>query len=159
MTLGLTPSQTVGPFLHIGLPNASETVPADAPGALRVHGQVLDGAGEPLPDALVEIWAAGGLFGRCDTGGGGYELIAARPHPVDGQAPHFALSVFARGLLKRVVTRMYLPDEVDANASDQVLHGVPEERRATLVALAEADGSFRFDIRLQGDRETVFFEP
>jgi protocatechuate 3,4-dioxygenase alpha subunit len=159
VTGGLTPSQTVGPFLHIGLPNAAEAVPAGSPGSVRVYGRVLDGAGEPVPDALVEFWEAGGLFARSDTLGEGFDVVVSKPAPLEGQAPHFAISVVARGLLKRVVTRMYFPDESTANAADPVLMGVPEARRATLVAAREGDGSLRFDIRLQGDGETVFFEP
>jgi protocatechuate 3,4-dioxygenase, alpha subunit len=159
VTAGPTPSQTVGPYLHIGLPEAAEAVPAGSPGSVRVRGQVLDGAGEPVPDALVELWEAGGLFARSDTRGEGFEVVVSKPTPLDGQAPHFAVSVFARGLLKRVVTRMYFPDEAAANAADPVLAGVPEARRGTLVAVPEPDGSLRFEIRLQGDGETVFFEP
>jgi protocatechuate 3,4-dioxygenase, alpha subunit len=82
----------------------------------------------------------------------------AVPWPAGGlQAPHLEVGVFARGLLKRVVTRMYFPDEIDANAADPVLRGIEEGRRETLVATAEPDGSLQFDIRLQGDSETVFF--
>ena len=79
------------------------------------------------------------------------------PAPRDDQAPHLAVSVFARGLLKRAVTRMYFPDEVEANAADPVLSGVEEGRRSTLVAVPEPDGSLRFDVHLQGPGETVFF--
>jgi len=148
----LTPSQTVGPFLTIALGPV-----AMRDGDVRIHGRVLDGAGELLPDALVEISAPGGSFGRSDTRDGGFELLAVKPEPPDGQAPHLAVSVFARGLLKRVVTRMYFPDEAEANMADPVLSGVDEGRRSTLVAVREPDGSLRFDVHLQGPDETVFF--
>jgi protocatechuate 3,4-dioxygenase, alpha subunit len=159
-----TPSQTVGPYLTIGLVGriGPELVPG---GPVRVHGWVLDGAGEAVPDALVEIWQANadgsyrnGLFGRSDTRDGGrFEFLTVKPPVCDDQAPHLEISVFARGLLKRVVTRMYFPDDL-ANSTDGVLARVPKERRSTLVALSEEDGSLRFDIRLQGEGETVFFE-
>ena len=151
-----TPTQTVGPYLSIGLAGriGGELVPG---GPVRVHGVVTDGAGVPVPDAIVEAWqAAERLFGRSDTRDGGrFELVTVKPGTFDGQAPHLEISVFARGLLKRVVTRMYFPGEVE---DDPVLSRVPPERRATLVAVPEEDGSLRFDIRLQGDGETVFFE-
>jgi protocatechuate 3,4-dioxygenase alpha subunit len=153
MTLGLTPSQTVGPYLHIGLPDVQPG------GAVVIRGRVLDGAGEALPDATVELWHGDGIFGRSDTRAGRFELVVSKPSGSDGRAPHFAVSVFARGLLQRVVTRMYFPDEAETNAADPVLAAVPAERRETLVAVAEPDGSLLFDIRLQGDGETVFFEP
>jgi protocatechuate 3,4-dioxygenase alpha subunit len=163
MSLGITPSQTVGPYLHIGLPEWRELVPAGTPGALRIRGIVLDGADEPVPDALIEAWDAAGRFARSDTRDGGrFELVVVKPAAVawpDGglQAPHLEVGVFARGLLKRAVTRLYFPDEVEANASDPVLAGVDPARRATLVAVADGDGLLRFDIRLQGGGETVFF--
>jgi protocatechuate 3,4-dioxygenase alpha subunit len=151
-----TPSQTVGPYLSIGLVGriGPELVSG---GPVRLHGVVTDGEGVPVPDAVVEVWQAGeGLFGRSDTRDGGrFEFVTVKPGVVDGQAPHLEISVFARGLLKRVVTRMYFPGEVE---DDPVLSRVPPERRATLVAVPEEDGSLRFDIRLQGDGETVFFE-
>ena len=149
---GVTPSQTVGPFLTIALgPIAMRD------GHVRIHGRVLDGAGEPVPDALVEISAPGGSFGRSDTRDGAFELLGVKPEQKDGQAPHLAVSLFARGLLKRVVTRLYFPDEPEANAIDPVLSGVDGARRSTLVAVLEPDGSLRFDIHLQGPHETVFF--
>ena len=155
MSLGITPSQTVGPYLHIGLPESREA----APGGVRVSGLVLDGAGEPVPDALVEAWDASGAFARSDTRDGGrYELVVAKPARFGDQAPHLDVGVFARGLLKRVVTRLYFPDEAEANAADPVLAAVDPGRRSTLVAVPGADGSLRFDIRLQGDGETVFFQ-
>jgi protocatechuate 3,4-dioxygenase, alpha subunit len=153
-----TPSQTVGPFFGFALPyeRDHELVAPDAPGAVRVEGQVLDGAGEPVPDALVEIWE-GKLFGRCGTDPeGAFHFVVAKPSPTPGQAPHLNLTVFARGLLRHLVTRLYFPDERDANDSDPVLAAVEEDRRDTLVARDE-NGVLRFDIRLQGDGETAFF--
>jgi len=160
---GITPSQTVGPYLHIGLLESRELVARDAPGAMRIHGVVLDGAGEPVPDALIELWDAFGAFGRSDTRADGhFELVAAKPASVpwpEGglQAPHLDVGVFARGLLKRVVTRLYFPDEVEANAADPVLAAVHPARRETLVAVPDGPGAIRFDIRRQGEGETVFF--
>ena len=163
--LGRTPSQTVGRFLSIGL--VGRIAPELAPGGpVRVWGRVYDGAGEPVPDALVEVWQANlegsyraGLFGRSDTRDGGrFEFVTVKPRMVDDQAAHLEISVFARGLLKRVVTRMYFPGDLE-NEIDPVLARVPRERRSTLVAVAQEDGSLRFDIRLQGEGETVFFEP
>jgi protocatechuate 3,4-dioxygenase, alpha subunit len=179
----LTPSQTVGPFFHYALPYdpGPRLVPDDAPGAVRLSGVVLDGDGAPVPDALVEIWQAGpdgkfceqpGVydeptafrgFGRCETGAdGGYHFLTLRPVGVptlDGtpQAPHIAMSVFARGMLRRVVTRVYFDDEPEANAADPLLQDLPADRVATLVA-ARADGGYRFDVRIQGDQETVFLD-
>lgn len=179
-----TPSQTVGPFFSIGLSgkDGPYAVAEGEPGSFWVRGTVLDGAGEPVPDALVEIWQAdpsghyhhpedpaagdGSFrgFARCGTDKAGrYAILTVRPGPVPGpggttQAPHLAISVFARGLLDRVVTRMYFPDEADANAADPVLSLVTDPAaRATLVAVAEGDG-YRFDIRLQGEHETLFFD-
>jgi protocatechuate 3,4-dioxygenase, alpha subunit len=157
----ITPSQTVGPYFSLGLldPPASELVP----GGIRVTGRVLDGAGQPVPDAMVEIWQADeeGRYrpdfgwGRsgCDDEGR-YSFVTCKPGPVGGQAPHLTVMVFARGLLKPVLTRMYFPDEEDANTSDRVLSAVKDAD--TLIARAAGDG-FEFDIRLQGDAETVFF--
>jgi protocatechuate 3,4-dioxygenase, alpha subunit len=155
----ITPSQTVGPYFTLGLLDANELV-ADG---LRITGRVLDGAGEPVPDAIVEIWQADeeGRYrpdfgwGRsgCDADGR-YSFTTCKPGAVDGQAPHLTMLVFARGLLKPVLTRMYFPDEEEANARDPVLSAVDDP--TTLVARSVADG-LEFDVRLQGDGETVFF--
>jgi protocatechuate 3,4-dioxygenase, alpha subunit len=166
--LGITPSQTVGPFFSIGLPWAEGpyAVPDGTPGAVWLRGRVLDGAGNPVPDALLETWqstvdeAGGRGFARCGTDDDGhYGILFAKPGPDGtGQAPHLAMSVFARGLLDRVVTRIYFDDEADANGSDPVLSAVPtKELRETLLARRSADG-YTFDIRLQGEGETVFFD-
>ncbi len=182
MSDAYTPSQTVGPFLAIGLPwpDGEQVVPAGTPGAFAITGRVLDGAGAPVPDAMVETWqadpdgrfdhpddprgAAGGGFrgfGRSATDqGGGYRIVTVKPGRLptrDGgtEAPHLDVSVFARGLLDRVVTRIYFDDE--DNSGDPVLASVDPDRRATLVAVAGPDG-YRFDVVLQGQRETVFFD-
>ena len=159
-----TPSQTVGPFFEAALPwPEGPVVVADG---FWIRGTVLDGAGEAVPDALVETWQADPDgryhgdrgFGRCPTdAAGGWAVRTVQPGPVDGQAPHLAVSVFARGLLNRVVTRVYFPDDAEARGTDPVLASVDPDRRATLVATPAADG-YRFDVRLQGDGETVFFD-
>jgi protocatechuate 3,4-dioxygenase, alpha subunit len=157
-----TPSQTVGPFFSFGLCSrpTNEVVPG---GTLRIEGRVLDGAGEGVPDAMVEVWQAGpdgryrgdGGWGRCGTDAEGrYAFTTERPGSVDGQAPHLVVLVFARGLLKPVLTRLYLPGA--SQRTDTVLASLPVEQRDTLVARTDAD-VVRFDVRLQGDRQTVFF--
>jgi protocatechuate 3,4-dioxygenase, alpha subunit len=163
--LGLTPSQTVGPFFGIGLPwdGGPFAVPPGAPGASWLRGRVFDGAGELVPDALLETWQTTGEgrgFARVGTGpDGSYAILFSKPGPDGtGQAPHLAMSVFARGLLDRVVTRVYFDDEPDANAADPVLTSITEPAlRATLIAVSAGDG-YRFDIRLQGEGETVFLD-
>ena len=157
----VTPSQTVGPYFSLGLlePPANELVP----GGLTITGRVVDGAGEPVPDAMVEIWQADedGRYrsdfgwGRsgCDEEGR-YAFVTCKPGRVEGQAPHLTMMVFARGLLKPVLTRMYFPDEEDANARDGILSALDDV--STLVARPTGDG-LEFDIRLQGEAETVFF--
>ncbi len=183
MSLPLTPSQTVGPFLHLAMvsPDGRYVVPERTTGAVRISGRVFDGAGEPVPDAVVETWqadadgrfahpddprgpAAAGFrgFGRCPTDTDGrYSIVTVKPGPLptpDGgvEAPHLDVSVFARGLLDRLVTRIYFPDE-PANETDPVLLSIPEPRlRDTLIAVSTVDG-LQFDIHLQGEHETVFF--
>lgn len=182
----LTPSQTIGPFFAYALtPRAyggrelfTEQVATEGMEGerIRVEGRVFDGDGAVVSDAMIEIWQADGQgrfnaagnagftgFGRCETSAEGvyfFETVrpGALPMP-DGapQAPHLGVSVFARGLLIRLMTRIYFSDE-PANASDPVLALVPAERRGTLIAQRDADGVFRLDIRLQGEGETVFFE-
>ena len=182
----LTPSQTAGPFLTIGLtdgPITNRLVDESDPRAVRISGVLLDGAGDPVSDGLVEIWQANAAgryahptddreeipledgfwgFGRSATSkAGSFEFVTVKPGGVpwvDGrlQAPHLLVGVFARGLLRRVVTRLYFPDEEKANAEDPVLQGLEPEERTTLVARAE-DGALRFDIVLQGARQTTFF--
>jgi protocatechuate 3,4-dioxygenase, alpha subunit len=172
---GLTPSQTVGPFLHLVLawPDGPFVVPEGTAGGRWITGRVIDGAGAPVVDALVETWQADGEgrydsagfrgFGRCPTDAEGrWGVYTVKPGPVPApgggrQAPHVAVSVFARGLLDRVVTRIYFDDEADANGADAVLAQVDRARRPTLVARTTSEG-YRFDLRLQGDDETVFFD-
>jgi protocatechuate 3,4-dioxygenase, alpha subunit len=183
-SLELSPSQTVGPYLAIGLlwPDGPDVVPLGTPGTIRVFGQLYDGDGNVVPDGLIETWQAdpdgrfdhpddprGAVrregfrgFGRCPTGPNGeWEIRTLKPGPVpasDGSqlAPHLDVSVFARGLLDRLVTRIYFGDEEAANATDPVLAEVPAERRSTLIAQPSAEG-YRLDLRLQGEGETVFF--
>ncbi len=186
--LGLTPSQTVGPFLHIGLPwpDGPDVVPIGTPGRITIRGRVLDGAGVPLPDALVETWQAdpdgrfdhpddprGAVpgppgfraFGRSGTDiDGAYVIHTLRPGPLpapDGgvEAPHVNVTVLARGLLDRLVTRIYFPEERQANAADPVLTALGDRpERATLFAVPAGEDEYRFDIHLQGPDETVFFQ-
>ncbi len=161
MALPATPPQTIGPFFHVALdvPGRERLVSADHPAALHIRGRVLDGAGQPVVDALLELWdAEGGRFGRCATDGdGGFAFHAVKPRPPRGEAPHLHLRVFARGLLDGLATRIYLPDEERANGADPVLALIPDPaRRASLIARSEG-GSLRFDVHLQGEHETVFF--
>jgi protocatechuate 3,4-dioxygenase, alpha subunit len=154
-----TPSQTVGPFFAIGLCRESqrELVPG---GAVEIEGRVLDGAGAPVPDAVVELWQpgeAGTRWGRSGTDEEGrFEFLTEKPAAADGGAPAIDVLLFARGLLKHLVTRIYFPDEAAANGADPVLAALAPAERETLIA-AEEDGRLRFDIRLQGDQQTVFF--
>ena len=160
----LTPSQTVGPFFGVGLPfeKGEQLAPPGSAGVMRIEGQVLDGKGEPVPDALLEIWQPGTGFGRARTDSeGAFSFTTRKPGAVpapDGrvQAPHFNVTVFARGLLRHLVTRLYFPDETEANAADPVLNLVEPARRETLIA-KNCGGVLHFDVRLQGERETVFF--
>jgi protocatechuate 3,4-dioxygenase alpha subunit len=185
--LGTTPSQTVGPFFGFALPwaDGAELVAPDDPAAIEIEGRVFDGEGAPVDDALVEIWQANrhgryahpedarvelpledgfSGFGRCPTDAEGrFAFVTVKPGRVPGrdgraQAPHLGVSVFARGLLKRVVTRLYFPDEHEANAADPVLASIEDPRaRSTLVARQTAPGRLRFDVHLQGPDETAFF--
>lgn len=143
-----TPAQTVGPFFGFALPfpDGADACAAQEPGAVRIEGQVLDGAGDPVPDAILEL-AQGEQFARCRTDPEGVFHFTVS-EPAEG---YFDLAVFARGLLRHVATRMYLPGR-----EDRVPREVDPARRETLVA--RADGAvLHFDVRLQGDRETVFF--
>jgi protocatechuate 3,4-dioxygenase alpha subunit len=169
---GTTPSQTVGPFFSFGLCDREThlVVPEGSDGAVRIAGRVIDGSEVGVPDAMVEIWQAApdGVYrndfgwGRSGTDGeGAFSFVTVKPGPVTSDAgvlaPHLSVLVFARGLLKPLLTRMYFPDEPEANAADPVLAGIEDDAvRATLVAVVEEPG-FRFDIRLQGAGETAFF--
>ena len=180
-----TPSQTVGPFLRIGLVHGEkQNVLADertASKRIRLAGVVYDGNGNPIEDALLEIWQAdaNGIyphsadprhneadshfrgFGRADNkDGGSYEFHTIKPGGRDRHAPFINLHLFARGMLLHAQTRIYFADE-PANATDPVLLSVPIERRATLLARLKEEGEipvYRFDIHMQGKQETVFFE-
>ncbi|MGO1399328.1 MAG: protocatechuate 3,4-dioxygenase subunit alpha [Brevibacterium yomogidense] len=176
-----TPAQTIGPFYGFALEyeHGNELVPVGSARAVRLHGTVTDGAGTPVPDALLEIWQAdesgaipdveGSLlrdgftftgFGREGTdGSGNFTLSTVDPGPTQpGSAPFISLCVFARGLLNRLFTRIYLPEDEAALAADPLLSQLPADRRKTLIATREEDGSLRFDVRLQGDDETVFLK-
>ena len=177
---GLVPTagQTIGPFYGFALPfdRGHELVTPGTPGMVRLHGTVLDGAGVPVPDAMLEIRQAdpaghvpaveGSLrrdgtaftgWGRCAVDPAGrYSFTTVEPGSSDDDAaPFVAVTVFARGLLNRLFTRAYLPGD-ERLERDRLLSGLEPERRRTLVATREEDGSLRFDIRLQGDDETVF---
>lgn len=177
-SLTATPGQTIGPFYGYALPypGDSDLVPPGRADAIRLRGTVYDGAGDPVPDSLLEIWQAdangevpqveGSLhrdgftftgFGRAATDPAGrYSFSTVRPGPTEaGAAPFFAMTVFARGLLNRLFTRVYLPDDPAALASDALLGSVPQDRRGTLVATRDEHG-YVFDVHLQGDEETVF---
>jgi protocatechuate 3,4-dioxygenase alpha subunit len=192
---GITPSQTVGPFFKYGLTPGGAYQWNDAFGndlvtpevsgeRIRIVGRVFDGAGNVVPDAMLEIWQADAQgrfsdpqdaralsnaafrgFGRCDTDAqGGYSFLTIKPGSVPGpggrpQAPHILLAVFGRGMTQQVITRIYFEDEA-ANAGDPILALVPAERRATLIARREASeaATYRFEVRLQGEQETVFFD-
>lgn len=171
-----TPGQTVGPFFHYGLPCSgdSELAASGHGSVIRLHGNVFDGAGAPVPDALIEVWqtdSTGAIVaeenslhrdGRTFTGwgraatdaAGHYSLSTVTPgSTAPGQAPFFAMTVFARGLLDALFTRAYLPN--GNLAGDAVLASLDDERRNTLICLSET-GGYRFDIHLQGPAETVF---
>lgn len=167
MTHPLTPSQTVGPFFHDCLLRSDAVTRGDAPGRrIRIVGTVYDGAGDGVPDAVIEAWQ-GSTFSRVGTEvGGEYAFSTVDPSVVDASqgtdAPHIDVVVFARGLLNQLVTRIYFPDE-PANSRDPVLQLVPAARRATLMAqrdtsIAGDASTYRFDIVLQGGMETVFFQ-
>jgi protocatechuate 3,4-dioxygenase alpha subunit len=161
MTLQRTASQTVGPFYEIGMCRRpdNELAARDDPAAVELVGRLIDGAEQPIVDGLIEVWdPVGRRWGRCGTDAEGtFSFVFEKPDALPGQAPRLDVFVFARGLLRHQLTRMYFPDEADANAADPVLSSLDEADRATLVA-EQGDGVFRFDIRLQGERATVFFE-
>jgi protocatechuate 3,4-dioxygenase alpha subunit len=188
MKLQQTTSQTVGPFLHIGLSwlNTANIAPAEMKGErVTIEGRVLDGAGSPVTDALLEVWqanphgkyahpedtqdkplAAGFKgFGRIPTDGNGkFAFETVKPGRVPGpegrlQAPHLVITLFMRGLLKHLTTRIYFPEE-PANQEDAVLALVPPERRSTLIAagMPGRPEAFEWNVILQGNGETVFFD-
>ncbi len=182
---GPTPAQTVGPFLHIALDwnDGPYAVTEGTQGAVWLHGRLLDGEGEPVADGIIETWQADpdgrfdhpddprgpgrtdGFrgFGRSCTGAdGSWEVLTLKPGPLPAEegtteAPHVDVSVFARGLLNRLVTRIYFDDEAELNAADPTLSAVEPGRRSTLVAHRD-DRGYCLDMHLQGDDETVFFD-
>ncbi len=188
MTAGQTPSQTVGPFFALGLTaeqygypftsiaGPDLTGPETVGDRIQVFGQVLDGAGTPVSDALIEIWQADATgnfagkganagfsgFGRAGTGvhdDNCFVFQTVKPGIIaEGHAPHINVIVFMRGTLNHLFTRIYFPEDAAAHAADPVLTAVPRDRRATLIATADSDRAYRFDIHMQGAHETVFFD-
>jgi protocatechuate 3,4-dioxygenase alpha subunit len=184
--LGVTPSQTVGPYFAIGLTwdDGAEVVPQGTDGAFWIRGRVTDGNGDPIPDAMVETWQADahGRFahpddprgavdwgdfrglGRSGTDDDGrFGIYTIKPGPVPGpsgttQAPHIDVTVMARGMLARLVTRIYFPEEEAANAADPVLSSLPATAASETLVATKADDGYSFDIHLQGENETVFFD-
>ncbi len=186
MSLHATTSQTAGPFLRIGFEwmVLEEIAPPGVPGEpVTIEGRVSDGEGKPVNDAAVEIWQANSRgkyaspadsqdkpldpgfkgYGRSLTDdAGAFRFRTIKPGRVPGpqgkdQAPHLNVTIFMRGLLKQLVTRVYFPDE-PANADDPILALVPGERRATLIAKRRGDGVLEWNVALQGKNETVFFD-
>lgn len=180
MTLVPTPAQTVGPFFHYAMPfpGDAELVGPGHPERIQLHGIVFDGAGVPVPDALVEIWQTtadgrvprvpGSLhrdgftftgWGRCATDRAGrYSFATVTPGPSGPGVPaFFSVCVFARGLLDRLFTRAYLPGDDGEPSGDALLNSLSAQRRSTLIA-APSDSGYRFDIHLQGEGETVFLD-
>ncbi|TLP79938.1 protocatechuate 3,4-dioxygenase subunit alpha [Nesterenkonia sphaerica] len=179
MDLKPTPAQTVGPFFGFALPfdGGEKLVSRSHPSAVRLHGTVYDGHGAAVPDALLEIWQAD-EHGRVPREEGslhrdGYTFTGWGRTPVDstghysfttvepgttraGTAPYFLLTVFARGLMDRLYTRVYLPDSPHTLEADPFLASVPERRRPTLISQRDDQGNLRFDVHLQGEHETVF---
>jgi protocatechuate 3,4-dioxygenase alpha subunit len=186
-----TPSHTVGPFYGYALPfpDGGDVAPAGRTDAVTVHGRVYDGAGAPVPDALLEMWQAdpegdvsgapgsmrrdpvdGGHLGRNGVDFTGFARVSTDadghwsirtlpPGARPGHAPYISVCVFARGLLHHLFTRVYFPEDAEAHATDPLLTSLDAGRRETLVAEAErVAGSYRFDIRLQGEKETVFLD-
>ncbi len=176
-----TSSQTVGPYFRIGMEYLCACAPpvsSETATCITIRGRVLDRDGAPVPDALLEFWSSPANarnscpdsnpaelsegFRRAATDpGGGFSVALPRPQPVpleDGamQAPHLLVLVFARGLLRNLISRVYLDDE-PGNLADPVLLTIPAQRRPTLIARRDGENSFRWDVRLQGDDETVFF--
>ncbi len=173
---GLTPEQYGYPLRSIA--GADLRDPATEGAEITITGRVFDGEGAAVPDAMIEIWQADPQgryrlpgsqgnrgfsgFGRCGTGSGpesGFRFTTYKPGRVDDQqAPHISVIVFMRGLLNHLYTRLYFADETEANLRDPLLSSLDPGRRATLIAELSAPGEYRFDIHMQGDRETVFFD-
>ena len=180
--MGLTPSQTVGPFFEYALPyeGGPQLVAADDPDAIRIGGAVYDGAGEPVGDALIELWQANRAgryrhpedrrdelpledgfsgFGRCPTDAHGrFAFATVKPGRVERQAPHIGVIVLARGLLRQLYTRIYFPDEQEANAADPLLRSIADPALRSSLVARPAGGGLTFDIHLQGERQTAFLD-
>lgn len=176
--LAPTPAQTVGPYFGMALTpeGASRLVPEDHDNAITLSGRILDGHGKPVREGMIEIWQADADgryadrirsgnsftgFGSCHADDNGrYEFITVKPGAVPAprgmQAPHISVAVNGLGILKPLRTRVYFSDEERANSQDPVLQTVDEERRSTLIAKVEGINA-TFDIRLQGENETLFF--
>jgi protocatechuate 3,4-dioxygenase, alpha subunit len=161
----LTPFQTVGPYVHIGFRAGLEPLPAARPDPLvSIRGQLLDGGGEGIPDGVLEWWhPALPSVQRSFTGeGGSFSITTIKPPALttpDGrvQAPHLAVRVLGRGIQTQYLTRLYFADEA-ATADDPILSLVPADRRPTLIARPTALREYRFDVIVQGEHETVFFD-
>ncbi|GAB3571370.1 protocatechuate 3,4-dioxygenase subunit alpha [Arthrobacter alkaliphilus] len=181
-----TPGQTVGPFFGYALPfdKDNELLAPGSAGSIRLQGTVYDGAGEPIPDAILEIWQpdsegnvvqrTGSLvrdgytftgWGRAAVGNTGvFTFTTVNPGPTEplpgkpAAAPFISVAVFARGLMNRLFTRIYLPENEEALAADPLLSSLDPERRSTLIARRDADGGLTWDLRLQGENETVFLD-
>lgn len=176
-----TPGQTIGPFYGYALPYSedSKLVNQARPDAVRLYGTVYDGEGHPVPDSLLEIWQPdekgrivkqpGSLnrdgytftgWGRAAVDNvGRYSFTTVNPGSTEENAAAFiSVVVFARGLLNRLFTRIYLPENSAALAADSLLSSLGEDRRRTLIARRQCDGSLEFDIHLQGEEETVFLQ-
>lgn len=170
MSVRTTTSQTVGPFLTIGMDwlNTRDVARGVSGERVTIAGRVFDGDGQPVTDASIELWQANAYgkyeanatgFGRCPTDGeGAFRFTTVKPGAAEGQAPHITVNVFARGLLKQLVTRIYFPGD-RANDADPVLSLVPASRRATLIARqSAATGVLEWNVVLHGKDETVFFD-
>jgi protocatechuate 3,4-dioxygenase alpha subunit len=171
MKLGQTPSQTVGPYFAYGLvPEqygyplaqvANETIVGKNP-RISIMGRVFDGKDEPVVDALIEIWQTESGFARFGTGttlDRSYKFNTTKPQGRSSdEAPNLTVIVFMRGLLSHLYTRMYFADEEETNKRDNVLKNLPDTRRRTLIAKSVGPAQYQFDIHLQGEHETVFFD-
>ena len=185
--IDLTPSQTVGPFFAYGITaeqygygytqianNKLIKAEKGKGDPIKITGRVIDGEGEPIPDAVIEIWQGDSTgsylnpsfrgFGRVGTGtsqDNSFEFETIKPGSIGNEAPHINVIVLMRGLLTHAFTRIYFNDEDEANQRDPVLNSIAIERRKTLIAQKVQDNhsvQYRFDIHMQGDHETVFFE-
>jgi protocatechuate 3,4-dioxygenase, alpha subunit len=170
-----TPSQTVGPYFAYGLAPeqylydfrqlvGNQMVnPIDVENVIMIFGKVFDGAGQPIPDAMIEIWQNDGktqLFGRFGTGTdpqNRFIFYTTKPQSINNQAPYLSIIVFMRGQLIHAYTRMYFPEESELNSTDEVLNATPVDRKHTLVSKKNGN-TYEFNIFMQGENETVFFD-